>query len=276
MEGQNEAVRTRKPWTVKYDGRCSRCSLILRRGEVAVYERGTNTIRCVHCPSGAIPPPDAIVDPGTPGAAARREHERRRAKDDAALRERFGRFGGLAVALAGQRQSTRAWATGALGEETLGALLTGRQDIRALHDRRVRGTRGNIDHLVIAPAGVFVVDAKNLRGTIRIRDRGGLFRSDPRLYVGRRDQSKLAEGLRWQMDVVVSALLATGLAPPPVTPVLCFIDGQWPALFPPSEYMGVRLEGPNSLQRLLTEHQLFDQPAIDALTRTLATAFPPK
>lgn len=41
-----------------------------------------------------------------------------------------------------------------------------------LHDRRVPDTRGNIDHIIVAPAGVFVVDAKNHKGKIGIRDRG--------------------------------------------------------------------------------------------------------
>lgn len=58
--------------------------------------------------------------------------------------------------------------------------------IRVLHDRRVPGTRGNIDHLVVAPAGIFVVDAKRYDGLIRVRDVGGLFKTNERLYVGRR------------------------------------------------------------------------------------------
>jgi hypothetical protein len=40
---------------------------------------------------------------------------------------------------------------------------------------------GNIDHLVIAPAGIFVVDAKHYDGLIQIRNRGWWFRPDYRL-----------------------------------------------------------------------------------------------
>ncbi|WP_249934607.1 nuclease-related domain-containing protein [Microbacterium ulmi] len=29
-----------------------------------------------------------------------------------------------------------------------------------MHDRRIRGTRANIDHIVIGPPGVWVIDAK--------------------------------------------------------------------------------------------------------------------
>jgi len=61
------------------------------------------------------------------------------------------------------RQSTVAWRQGAEGEERLGHRLdqlTG-EGFVILHDRRVPGSPANIDHLVIGPTGVFVVDAKN-------------------------------------------------------------------------------------------------------------------
>jgi len=62
--------------------------------------------------------PDAepVPGPGTPGASARREYERRKARDEARIRERWGRLGGIAVAMSEEKQSTTAWATGAVGE----------------------------------------------------------------------------------------------------------------------------------------------------------------
>jgi hypothetical protein len=57
------------------------------------------------------------------GSSARREYERRRAKDEERLREKWGRFGGLAVALSDERQHTKSWDRGAVGEERLGARL---------------------------------------------------------------------------------------------------------------------------------------------------------
>ena len=47
---------------------------------------------------------------------------------------------------------------------------------------------------MIAPAGLFIVDAKHYEGRLRIRDRGGLFRTDERLYVGGRDRSLRVTG----------------------------------------------------------------------------------
>lgn len=260
-------------WRVKYDGVCSRCGVALRAGEVAVYDRPTRTIHCVRCPT----PEDAelpAIDAGVAGRSARKEHERRAAKREAAVRGRWGdRLGGVVLAITDEPQSTRAWAAGAKGEEKLAEALDG---FTVLHDRRVPGTRGNIDHVVIAPAGVFIVDAKRYEGRIEIRNHGWFLRPDERLHVGRRDCSALADNMGWQVAAVDNALRAAGVdALPPITPVLCFIDGDWPLILPPDVFRGVRLEGPRSLRRRLAGEAL-DEPAITRLARILAGALPPK
>lgn len=146
-----------------------------------------------------------------------------------------------------------------------------------LHDREVPRTRGNIDHLIVAPAGIFVVDAKNHRGLIEIRNRGSMFRPNPGLFVGRRAQSKLAEGLTWQLEAVMAAVEKADTTPLPRVPaVLCFVDGEWPLIRPPHEYAGVRLEGTGSIRKLLTASNDLDRDAIDNWTGVLATAFPAK
>src|SRR5690606_31048059 len=111
--------------------------------------------------------------------------------------QRWGRFGGIAVALSDERQSTRAWSSGAAGEERVGALLDGiaSSTIRVLHDRRIPGTRANIDHLVVAPGGIWVVDSKRYKGRPELRVEGGILRPRvEKLVVGGRDKSKLVEG----------------------------------------------------------------------------------
>jgi hypothetical protein len=260
-------------WRVKYDGVCSRCGIALHVGEVAVYDRVTRTIRCVSCPTAPAPEPHKI-DAGVAGRSARQEHERRAAKRDAAVKDRWGnRIGGVVLALTDEPQSTRAWAVGARGEEKLAEAIDG---FSALHDRRVPGTRGNIDHIVIAPAGVFVVDAKAYEGRIEIRNHGWLLPPDLRLHVGRRDCSSLADKMGWQVAAVESALQAASVEPmPPITPVLCFVDGDWPLIAPPDVFRGVRLESARSLRKRLVGNML-DDVTIARVTRILATAFPSK
>jgi Nuclease-related domain len=109
-------------------------------------------------------------DPGTPGASARREGERRRANRERRTREKHPHTAGLRLALGKAPTYESAWETGAAGEEKLGAFLTHRcPTAEPLHDRRMPGSRANIDHLAIAPSGVYVIDAKRYKGKIEVR-----------------------------------------------------------------------------------------------------------
>ena len=272
-----------KRLSLRYPGTCVACGLALAKGAEALYDRQARTVRCVECPTGPdghgyADTDEPQINAGAAGASARREYERRRDRRESRIKDRFGRrIGGLILAITDEPQSTRAWAQGAAGEQELAEALSGVDGVRVLHDRRVPGTRGNIDHIVVAPAGVFVVDAKRYQGLIRIRDVGGFFKRDDRLYVGRRDCSKLATAMGWQVEAVERALRESGVDPlPPIIPVLCFVDGEWPWFRPPDTYAGVRLEGARSIQKLITSSQVLDDPAIDRLARVLGSAFPPK
>jgi Nuclease-related domain len=44
-----------------------------------------------------------------------------------------------------------------------------------LHDLAVPGSRANLDHLVIGPGGVFVVDSKQYRGRVQLDPSGRLW-----------------------------------------------------------------------------------------------------
>jgi hypothetical protein len=199
-------------------------------------------------------------------------------KRDAAIKANHSPLvGRLVQALTPEPQSTRAWEIGSRGEEKLAATILALPGVNVLNDRRVPGSSANIDHIVIAPAGIFVVDAKLHKGLIRVRNRGSIFRAERRLYIGSRDRSELAWKMGRQLDVVIAALDADGVDPlPPMKPVLCFVDGSWPLLFPPDEFDGVRLESERSIKRLFMESQDLDASAVDRLTRILAAALPSK
>ena len=63
-----------------------------------------------------------------------------------------------------------AWAAGEVGERRVGAVLDRiAAEFRALvlHDRLTRaGSKANIDHVVVTPGGVFIVDTKNWYGYV--------------------------------------------------------------------------------------------------------------
>ena len=82
---------------LRYAGVCRVCGADLEARIEAIYERSTKTVRCLACsPSSSVvevrakrasKPVDALIDPGTPGASARREYQRRKTKREARVRE---------------------------------------------------------------------------------------------------------------------------------------------------------------------------------------------
>ncbi len=266
-------------WLVKYDGECALCGAQLRRGQPAVWDRASSTIRCIECRPGSAAADQHGIDEGVAGRSARVEYQRRAARRDAAITEQWGTgiVAKVVRAVSTEPQSTRAWASGAAGEEKLAAELAKVPRLRMLHDRRVRGTRGNIDHIVIAPAGVFVVDAKNHHGMVEIRNRGWLLRPDYRLTVGRRDCSEMADNMGWQVDAVLAALREARVDPlPPATAVLCFLEAEWPMFGAPNAFHGVRLESHRSIKRLLTTGNVMDAAETERIASLLSSALPPK
>ena len=90
-----------------------------------------------------------------------------------------------------------------------------------LNDRAIPGTRANIDHLAVAPSGVFVIDAKRYRGKIAV---AGVWLRSERLLIAGRDKTKLIDGLEWQVATVRRALDKGGFADVPLHGCLCFVQ----------------------------------------------------
>ena len=111
-----------KRMQLRYAGVCSLCGIVLPARTEAIYERATKTVRCVDCsktegstegappaevhPTSVVPAPES--DAGVAGSSARREYERRKTKDEERLRQKWGKLGGIAVALSDEKQSTKA------------------------------------------------------------------------------------------------------------------------------------------------------------------------
>ncbi len=208
---------------------------------------------------------------GDAGASAQREYDRRSAReaarknkavaDDTEWRNRVKAerpvLGRLAAAVTAkpvvtpESQATKAWATGASGEVRVAQVLDSCNTVHALHDRRIPGSKANIDHIAVTSTGVYVIDAKKYTGAIEARNAGGWLREDFRLYVHNRDQPKLAEAMVSQVDNVRKALGGEH-AGIPVVPVLCFAGCTW-AGFRPKPFLirGVAILWPLALSDFL-------------------------
>lgn len=270
---------------------CVRCGVALAVGTRAQWDADERVVRCLACAawlaSSSSPDLDALDGPvesiepielGTPGGSARREFQRRRARREAAVEERWGtgRLGRVAKVLSLDPPSTTAWASGASGEERVAEVLRDELGDRAivLHDRRVPRTRGNIDHLAIAPSGVWIIDAKRYQGRVEKRDVGGWFSTDLRLYVGGRDRTKLVGGLRWQIDAVVGALAGEML---PTHAALTFVGAEWPLFFAkPLVLSDVWITWPKKLAELIGGPGPLTSPEVERVARRLAASLPAK
>ena len=171
-------------------------------------------------------------------------------------------------------QHVKSWATGAPGERAVGEALDNIQGIVALHDRRKVGSQANIDHIAVTPGGVWVIDSKRSPGKkIEYRDVGGWFRSDERLYIDRRDRTKLVDGTASQVQAVSEACrdLLVGTV---VRPALCFVDVTVGWFAKPFLVRGVAVLRVSQLESVLTRPGPFDPVAIEQIARRIARRLP--
>ena len=164
-----------------------------------------------------------------------------------------------------------------MGEERLGRFLNNipTETALVLHDRRIRGSKANIDHIVVANNGVWVVDAKRYKGRVEKRDVGGWLRTDLRLYVGGRDRSPLVAGVRKQVDLVQRALESLDVPALGVTGVLYFVEADWSLFAKPLSFQGVVVTWPKDIRKSIQQPGILDGTTRRRISRSLADAFPP-
>jgi Nuclease-related domain len=124
---------------------------------------------------------------------------------------------GLAVAaLVGWRlrfrpsSQARAWQRGAAGERQTARLLDrlGREGYVVFHDLAMPGSAANLDHLVVGPSGVFVIDSKQWSGQVDQSRDGLIWHNHYRL-------DRPLATIRWQAETL-GRLLGV-----PVAPLVC-------------------------------------------------------
>jgi hypothetical protein len=109
---------------------------------------------------------------------------------------------------------TVAWRRGAAGERHTARLLhpMERQGWAVLHDLAVPGSRANIDHLVIGPGGVFVIDSKHYRGRLQLDGAG-------RLWYGRYPLAPMLRTVDFEADQAARVLVDPDVVVVPIVAV---------------------------------------------------------
>jgi hypothetical protein len=288
--------------TLRRDGVCCQCRATLPKGIRAYWDAQARTVTCLSCldatgregrrsphhpddaereplnerePANA-PEPARASEPvrGRAGASAAREHRRRRTAREARVRRRHPHVGRLLLAISGPPQHESAWEIGSRGEEQVGRTLerrTAKGPAIVLHDRQMPASHANIDHLAVAPRGVFVIDAKAYKGDVRVVR--PLF-GKPRLMIAGRNRTKLIDGLDRQVDAVCRALARHGRDEVPVLGILCFTNADLP-LLGAGKIRGHRLLYGRATARELNRSGPLAPEAIAAIAAKLEASFPP-
>jgi hypothetical protein len=144
-----------------------------------------------------------------------------------------------------------------------------------LHDRRMPRSLANIDHLAIGPGGVTVIDAKNIKGRVRIERTGGLLRPRvEKLRVAGRDRTKLVEGLERQVAAVRAALTEIDHGVVPVEGVLCLVDPEGLPLFGTLRMRDVAIVGSRGAAKLTARPGALTADQVAAIVDGLARRLP--
>jgi hypothetical protein len=222
---------------LSFAGRCGACGVALSAGTEVKRDPGSLWPTCLACASGTSLPPLRLMGPA---AVAR-------------------------------------WRTGDENEvfvtRRLEKHLSGHGCI-VLHDRRIPGHgAANIDHVVIGPGGVTVVDTKRSAGRVRVQTRGGLFSRRPALLVDGHDRSHLVAAVRREVAYVSGALDRAGLSVD-VRGTLCFTVAE--GLPWGRQWMdGILVDGPRRVARLARRRGRLDDTGVELVARAVADAFPP-
>ena len=274
------------PTRLRHRVTCTECRVAIPAGvEVrwdAVAERAEH-IDCAN-PGEAVDVPTARFDRGTAGGSARAKGDRKAAeraeekrRTDEAILAKFPRIGKVvltALDVLGEDEELSSWEKGALGEERIGTMLDGlrAEGFVVLHDRVRPPSKANIDHVVVGPRGVYVIDAKRYSGVLSFKEG----RKGTRVYLDDRPRDALVKKMSWQVELVQEACGdVVARMGGTIQPVLCFTGCQVARSEQPRVIDGVIVTWSTRLVKDLSRKGSLDLRSIAVLAERLAKKLPP-
>lgn len=270
--------RAWKSLLLRYDDICDECCANLPSGSVALWSPTIRKVRCLEHSSDSSETSvakETEIDRGTPGASARAKYEWEKSSYERRFRKKYPRIGGALLALRKDPPSARPWRKGAKGEADVGKRLeklATKYNFVTLHDRRIPRSRANIDHIAVTQSGVYVIDAKNYRGEVRIQRKYLFDVDEPELRVGKRNGIHLVRESEKQVMDVREALTKSG-SNMSVTGVLALSRASFPILRAPRSYHGV-LFNSHGIKRIVSRPGIYTTEEISRVAISLAAAFP--
>jgi hypothetical protein len=174
-----------------------------------------------------------------------------------------------------------AWLKGATGEYLMGVSLEHRltPTARVLTDRQLPGTKANIDHIVVAASGVWIIDSKKWKGKIAYKAES-IMSINTRLYVDGKDRTPKVESI---YGAVIPIAQLIGDRSIPIHPALVFIEGDWSGasfsrfvMGRPYLHEGVYISPPKLLIKLINRPGPLDVESIGRIADKLDEKLKPR
>jgi len=247
--------------TLRYGGTCDACGKKIAIKEVGWHDAEVKKVRCADCG----PPP---AEAGGGELSDKRELRPDPVGGSAALRE-------------AQSRHDPKWLKGATGEYFMDQSLHRRLNENAiiLTDRAVPGTKTNIDHIVVASSGVWIIDSKKWKGKIEYKAES-LLNVTMHLYVGGKDRTTALESI-YGLVIPVAQIIDDRSVP--IHPVLAFIEGDWsfksfPGLLinKPRKHEGVWISPPKMLGEMINQRGPLSTDMVRRLGARLDEALKPR
>jgi Nuclease-related domain len=258
----NEPIRSLlvkwKPMRLTY-GHCTNCDARISDVQLGWFSPEAHAIRCAAC---GVP----RLLPEQPTEAESQLRQDNAIAGSAAFRE-------------WQKSRDPTWRRGAIGEYRTAQFLKKylREDAMVLHDRALPDSPANVDHIVVAPSGVWIIDAKNWSGVLNYRPEGhGRFRE--RLFVDGVDKTYKVEAV---YDAVLPiAQMLMGFEPP-IHPAVVFVSPEYKfrmglrlKIRGPIRHDGVLLGDAWGLTKRMNKPGLIDKDRIQSIHELLASKMP--
>jgi hypothetical protein len=145
----------------------------------------------------------------------------------------------------------------------------------SLHNRRVPGRRGRMEHLAVGAGGIYVVDVLHFKNaSIEVRPADGPDAGTDDLVVGGRVLTPAARAVAQRVEVLRMILLSAGLADVPVTGALCFVDGLLPLTVSDLQVEGMHVLRPSGLTALVAASGSISLRDCETLREFLAERLP--
>lgn len=159
----------------------------------------------------------------------------------------------------------------------VGALLdaAAARGVLTLHDRRIPGCRGRLEHIAVGPSGIYVIDVKHFKNaSIEVRPAGDAQSGTDDLVVGKRVMTAAVVATRRRVAELRSLLATADLTDVPVVGALCFVDGLLPLSVGDLEVGGVHVMRPSGLTALVATPGSLDGDHRRLLQQFLAQQLP--